>query len=190
MWNDPWYMKIIITYSFCCSDLWKSNCGCGKAWKTLRIYISYFVATHMPSVLMPAVLWHCWLGSRKGIQPVKTGEVLAWLSVWSKVQMICKWSSWCHCHPIISCSTKIQNGLPFWYQFTQVVLEKRPLNSVSSSVRLVISTVVIWEFICIYGDGAGNTVEENSSIFSLIECTSCLQCFDTVSWVAGRASGP
>jgi len=41
--------------------------------------------------------------------------------------MICIWSSWCHCHPIISRSSKIQNGLPFWCQLTQVVLEKRPL---------------------------------------------------------------
>jgi len=55
-----------------------------------------------------------------------SGEVLAWLSVWSEVQMICIWSSWCHCHPIISCSSKIQNGLPFWCWLTQVVLEKRP----------------------------------------------------------------
>jgi len=46
-------------------------------------------------------------------------EVLAWLSVWSNVQMICIWSSWCHCHPIISCSSKIQNGLPFWCWLTQ-----------------------------------------------------------------------
>jgi len=23
--------------------------------------------------------------------------------VWSKVQVICIWSSWCHCHPVISC---------------------------------------------------------------------------------------
>ena len=30
--------------------------------------------------------------------------------------------------PIISCFNKIQNGLSFWYQPTQVVLEKRPLN--------------------------------------------------------------
>jgi len=42
--------------------------------------------------------------------------------------MICIWSSWCHCHPIISCFCKIQNGLPFWCRLTQVVLEKRPLN--------------------------------------------------------------
>jgi len=47
--------------------------------------------------------------------------------------MICIWSSWCHCHPIISCSIKIQNGLPFWCRLTQVVLEKRLLNGCSSS---------------------------------------------------------
>ena len=51
--------------------------------------------------------------------------MLAWLSVWSKMQVICIWCSWCHCHPIISCSSKIQNGLPFWCRLTQVVLEKR-----------------------------------------------------------------
>ena len=33
-----------------------------------------------------------------------------------------------HCHPIISCFNKIHNGLSFWYQPTQVVLEKRRLN--------------------------------------------------------------
>ena len=31
---------------------------------------------------------------------------MAWLSVWSEVQMICIWSSWCHCRPIISCPVK------------------------------------------------------------------------------------
>jgi len=40
-------------------------------------------------------------------------EVLAWLSVRSEVQTICIWSSWCHCHPIISCFVKIQIGLTF-----------------------------------------------------------------------------
>jgi len=53
-----------------------------------------------------------------------SGGVLVWLSVWSEVQMICTWSSWCHCRPIISCSSKIQNGLPFWCQLAQIVLEK------------------------------------------------------------------
>jgi len=30
--------------------------------------------------------------------------------------------------PIISCFSKIQNGLPFWCWLIQIVLEKRPLN--------------------------------------------------------------
>jgi len=34
--------------------------------------------------------------------------------------------------PLISCSSKIQNGLPFWCRLTQVVLEKRLLNGCSS----------------------------------------------------------
>ena len=36
-------------------------------------------------LLVPAVLWCCWLGGRKGIRPVKnlSGGVLVWLSVWS-----------------------------------------------------------------------------------------------------------
>jgi len=53
------------------------------------------------------------------------------LSVWSEVQMICIWFSWCQCQPIISCSSKIQNGLPFWCRLTEVVPEKRPLNGCS-----------------------------------------------------------
>ena len=75
--------------------------------------------------------------------------MLPWLSVWSEVQMICIWSSWCHCHPVISCFSKIQNGLSFWYRPTQVVLEKRPLNgcmcvSSNSCVYIYMYTWHIW----------------------------------------------
>jgi len=60
---------------------------------------------------VPSVLWHCWLGVRQCPACKKLrDEVVAWLSVWSKVQMIC---IWCHCHPIVSCFIKIQIGLPF-----------------------------------------------------------------------------
>ena len=56
---------------------------------------------------VPSVLWRCWLGSRKGTQPVKklSGGVLAWLSVWSELQT-CKWPSWCHCHSLSLASVK------------------------------------------------------------------------------------
>jgi len=40
-------------------------------------------------------------------------EALLSLSVWSKVKMICIWSSWYHCHRIISCFIRIQIGLTF-----------------------------------------------------------------------------
>jgi len=67
-----------------------------------------------------------------------TGMVIS-LERGAKVQMICMWSSWCHCRLIISCSSKIQNGLPFWCQLTQVVLENRPLNQCGSVVMLFLS---------------------------------------------------
>jgi len=55
-------------------------------------------------------------------------EVLAWLYVWSEVQMICIWPGWCHCHPIISCFIEMQSGLPFWCRLSEIVMEKRSLN--------------------------------------------------------------
>jgi len=53
--------------------------------------------------------------------------VLAWLSVWSKVQT-CTWPSWCHCHPLSLASVKSKLVLPFWYRLIRVVMEKGPLN--------------------------------------------------------------
>jgi len=44
---------------------------------------------HCLQRFIPRVLWRCWLG----------GGILAWLSVWGKVQ-ICTWPSWCHCHSL------------------------------------------------------------------------------------------
>ena len=79
-------------------------------------------------------------------------EVLAWLSVWSEVQMICIWFGWCHCHPVISCFSKIQNGLSFWYWPIQVVLEKRPLNGcVCVCVRVCVTVnCSLWPYYYYY----------------------------------------
>jgi len=60
-------------------------------------------------------------------------EILAWLSVWSEVQMICTGPADATATHIISCSSKIQNGLPFQCWLTQVVLVKRPLNGCSKA---------------------------------------------------------
>ena len=52
---------------------------------------------------VPSVLWHCWLGIRKSIQPVKikwrgVGVVIC-LEWGADLQTVCIWSSWCHCIP-------------------------------------------------------------------------------------------
>ena len=84
---------------------WMSVACLNSEWWLLK-YSYYY------SVLLPSVLWHCWLGGRKGIWPVKnlSSEVLAWLSVWSEVQT-------CICSmplPLtVSWSSKIQIGFTF-----------------------------------------------------------------------------
>ena len=65
---------------------------------------------------MPSVLWCCWLGGRKGIQPVKKlrDGVLVWLSVWGEVQ-ICIWPRWCHCH-----SQSLDPANPDWFYLSGI----------------------------------------------------------------------
>jgi len=62
---------------------------------------------------LPSVLWHCWLGGRKGIRPVK----IEW---WGSGVGICLWRS-ADLHmaqlmpllPTVSCFSKIQIGFTF-----------------------------------------------------------------------------
>ena len=54
--------------------------------------------------------------------------MLAWLSVWGKVQ-ICIWPRWCHCHSLSFASVKSRLFLPFWYWLIPVILDKGPLNT-------------------------------------------------------------
>jgi len=66
--------------------------------KNNKLKISLVLVT---KVYWPSVLWHCWLGVRKSICHTKNWVMRwwVWLSVWSEVQIICIWSSWCHYHP-------------------------------------------------------------------------------------------
>jgi len=69
------------------------------------------------------------VGRQEGHSAYKklSGGLLAWLSVWSKVQT-CIWPSWCHCHSLSLASLKSRLVLPFWYRLTRVIPEKGPLN--------------------------------------------------------------
>jgi len=83
---------------------------------------SYIMYKAAYSALMLLVGW------QQGHPACKNWVVSYWHGYLSGVRCV-----WCHCHPIISCSSKIQNGLPFWCWLTQVVLEKRLLNGCSNS---------------------------------------------------------
>ena len=75
---------------------------------------------------LPCLQWLTLLVGRQEGHPAckkLRGEVLAWLSVWSKVQT-CIWPSWCNCHSLSLASVKSTLVLPFWYQLTWVVPEK------------------------------------------------------------------
>jgi len=83
-------------------------------------------------VLVSSVLWHCWLCIGESIQPVKIEWWGVNVIVCMKWGADCVWSSWCHSRtPSSLASFKPGLVIPFWYQLTQVVMEKRPLNRFS-----------------------------------------------------------
>ena len=96
---------------------------------SINFFVIHFVNYYCT---LPSVLWRCWLGGRKGIRPVK--------NEWWGVGVVVCLERGADLHmaqqmplPLtVSCSSKIQIVLPFWYRLTQVVLEKRPLNGCSN----------------------------------------------------------
>jgi len=84
-------------------------------------HCNYSLASGEPSVLLC-----CWLGSRKGIRPVKK---LEW---WGTGMVICVERD-ANMHmaqlmPMSLASVKSRMVLPFWYRLTGVIPEKGPLN--------------------------------------------------------------
>jgi len=79
---------------------------------------------------LPSVLWHCWLGVRKSIRPVKNWVMRCWRGYLSAAR--CKWFAYGPPDATATPSSlaSLKSGLvwPFWYWVTHVVLEKRQLN--------------------------------------------------------------
>ena len=111
---------------------------------------------HCQITLVPSVLWHCWLGVRKSIWPVK----IEW---WGVDVVIClEWGADClHVvqlmplpsqNSVIFCLSYIQTGFTFWYQLTQVVLEKRPLNGCSGSGSGSVGYLLAGQWLVYYTD--------------------------------------
>jgi len=78
-----------------------------------------------------------------------------------EVQMICIWSSWCHCHPIISCFIKIRISLTFLVPAYPSCSRKE---------------VVKWMFVSI----SHRSVSVHNDV---VECVSRWKCH---SWSRGR----
>ena len=115
---------------------WQSY-TCGPFLSAFFLFFLFLISVSWV-MWMPSVLWHCWLGGRKGIRPIKkSGGVLAWLSVWSDVQT-CIWPSWCYCHSLSLASVKSRLVLPFWYRLTWVVPEKGLLSGVCVCVCVLV----------------------------------------------------
>jgi len=72
-----------------------------------------------------------------------SGGVLAWLSVWSKVQT-------CHCHSLSLASVKSRSVLPFWYRLTWVVPDTDPLNGCVCDVRYQCCVSIETQVVVVY----------------------------------------
>jgi len=61
-------------FTFCVIDttLYTLNCQ-SHIFEVL--FVGHFFVSFTLHLLLPSVLWHCWLGDRKGIQPVKNWVV-------------------------------------------------------------------------------------------------------------------
>ena len=81
-----------------------------------------------------------------------SGEVLAWLSVWSEVQT-CIWPSGFHCHSLSLAPVKSRLVLPFWYRLTRVVLDEGLLNGCVCAVDILPKIkICVCVCVCVTGE--------------------------------------
>jgi len=108
------------------------------------------------------------------------------VSVWSEVEVICIWPSWCHCHPIVSCFIKTQIGLSFLMWAAQVVLEKkRPLN-MSVCLQLPCQWHLFEAWFCLV---SLSVISDQNGIKVLVNITCCTPGISWLLWFPDRFWG-
>jgi len=135
-----------------------------------------------------------WQEVHPACKKLKSGGVLAWLFVWSKVQT-CIWP------PADATATHCLLLLPFWYWLTRVVPEKGPLNGCAYllvkcyvlQIQAAFAKGQLKGKIAVESEAKKNFINNVVSIHTQISMTSSIfsysYCFDTVGWALGRASG-
>jgi len=83
-------------------------------WRKIHIKCYHRTSYHAPELLVPRLQWASWDWSKNHREStchpatqimqslfinIERNDVLVWLSVWSEVQIVCIWSSWCDCRP-------------------------------------------------------------------------------------------
>ena len=134
MWNQTniviWWLVTVavlrcgtlplVDFIFVCFVCYTSSCFF-SVWNAEILVFSPYLDV-METAFSALMLLFGWQEGHPACKKL-SGVVLAWLSVWSKVQT-CIWPSWCHCHSLSLASQKSRLVLPFWYWLTRVVLEK------------------------------------------------------------------
>ena len=113
-WTNMQIYKLLNYYESMCITVLLKQFGTAQFWlSSLLFYIAFSALTLLT-------------GRQKGHSDCKklSCGVLAWLSVWSKVQT-CIWPIWCHYHSLSLASVKCRLVLPFWYQLTEQRAVKR-----------------------------------------------------------------
>ena len=110
------YTSLLISRCVLHVMFFKQCTGVGKPAYVVCTPNSKYPPTHTRTHLMALL--------REGHPACKkmNGGVLAWLSIWSKLQT-CLRPSWCYCHSLSLASVKSSLVLSFWYRLTWVVPE-------------------------------------------------------------------
>jgi len=95
-----------------------NGCCCCSKFPRTNVLNTILLAT------VPSVLWHCWLGGRNGIWPVKNWVVGCWRSYLSGASCRFAYSPAMPLPLTISCSSKSRLVLPSWCRLSRVVPDK------------------------------------------------------------------
>jgi len=115
--------------------------------------VSIWYSLHALHQTLPSVLWRCWLGSRKGIRPVKKRVVGYWHGYLSGVR--CRLAYMAQLMPLpltVSCFSKIQIGFTFLVPAHQGSPGIGPLNgcvcvcTASDSITELFCVIILWKF--------------------------------------------